>query len=89
MVSCTETCSVMSSEVGSAPSRGVAAGPSAGAMEVRLGGQRGVSGKPIRPGVWPQPVPGRAWTGYRCQKKTLTKSEKGQGLWLKHRFQTP
>lgn len=80
MVLCTETSSVMLSEVGSAPSRGVAAGASGGAMEVRLGGQRGVSGKPIRSGVWPQPVPGRAWTGYRCQKKTLTKSEKGQGL---------
>lgn len=89
MVLCRETCSVTLSEVGSAPSRGVAAGASGGAMEVGLEGQRGVSGKPIRSAVWPQPVPGRARKGYRCQKKILTKSEKGQGLWLKHWLQTP
>lgn len=49
----------------------------------------GVSGKPIWSGAWPQPVPGRAWTGYRCPKKPLARSEKCQDSWLKQGLQAP
>lgn len=50
-----------------------------------VGGQGAGAGKPIGSGVWPS-VPGRELTGSRCRKKILTKSQKGQGLWLNMGF---
>lgn len=70
---------MVSPEGAESPSKGVAAGASGAAMEVRLVGAGRRFWKLIQSEVWPQPGPGRAWDKIQMPKRALTKPEKGCG----------